>query len=124
MFNRTPLAAALALAFAIPFAAPAKAQSAPQTTSQSPTTPAASDGSTLPAVVVSGQPDADTQDFQAERSTVGAKTPQALRDIPQTVTVINQAVLESQGATSFQDALRNAPGITIGGAEGGQIGNN
>ncbi|MFP3533922.1 TonB-dependent receptor plug domain-containing protein, partial [Burkholderia sp. SIMBA_042] len=57
-------------------------------------------------------------------SSVGAKTPTALRDIPQSVTVINKALMESQGLTSFQDALRNAPGITIGGAEGGQIGNN
>ncbi|WP_207000220.1 hypothetical protein [Trinickia mobilis] len=36
----------------------------------------------------------------AQPSTVGAKTPQALRDIPQTVTVINEAGLESQDATS------------------------
>ena len=33
-------------------------------------------------------------------------------------------MLASQGATSFHDALRNAPGVTIGAAEGGQIGNN
>jgi catecholate siderophore receptor len=137
MFNHTPLATALALAFAIPFAAPAIAQTAPQAASQSPadnatsgakanaeatkaTTPA--DSSTLPTIGVAAQ--AEQQDFQAERSNVGAKTPTALRDIPQTVTVINKDVLASQGATSFQDALRNAPGVTIGGAEGGQIGNN
>lgn len=132
MLNRTPLASALALAFAVPFSA--LAQSAPTatqgTTQAAPAAVPASDagaaapaaGSTLPAISVSGQ--ADAQDFQAERSTVGAKTPTALRDIPQTVTVINKAVMESQGVTSFQDALRNAPGITIGGAEGGQIGNN
>jgi catecholate siderophore receptor len=33
-------------------------------------------------------------------------------------------VLQSQAANSFSDALRNVPGITIGAAEGGQIGNN
>src|SRR5471032_2261969 len=32
--------------------------------------------------------------------------------------------MQAQGATSLVDALRNVPGITIGGAEGGQIGNN
>ena len=47
-----------------------------------------------------------------------------LRDAPQSVTVINKALLQSQGATSLADALRNVPGITLGGAEGGQIGNN
>ncbi|WP_027796687.1 TonB-dependent receptor [Paraburkholderia acidipaludis] len=126
MLNRTPLASALALAFAVPFASTALAQSAPasapQATAPAAASSAAAEGSTLPAISVSGQ--TDPQDFQAERSTVGAKTPTALRDIPQSVTVINKAVMQSQGATSFQDALRNAPGITIGGAEGGQIGNN
>ncbi|MGE8331552.1 MAG: TonB-dependent receptor plug domain-containing protein, partial [Paraburkholderia nemoris] len=130
MFNHTPLATALALAFAVPFATPAVAQTAPQTTSQPPaananattTTTTAADTGSLPTIGVAAQ--AEQQDFQAERATVGAKTPTALRDIPQTVTVINKAVLQSQGATSFQDALRNAPGVTIGAAEGGQIGNN
>ena len=130
MFNHTPLATALALAFAIPFATPAVAQTAPQAASQpaadsapaSASTNAVVESGTLPTIGVQAQ--AEQQDFQAGRSTVGAKTPTALRDIPQTVTVINKDVLASQGATSFQDALRNAPGVTIGAAEGGQIGNN
>jgi catecholate siderophore receptor len=63
-------------------------------------------------------------DFTPDVSNVGSKTPTSLRDIPQSVTVINRAVLDSQGAASLADALRNVPGITIGGAEGGQIGNN
>ncbi|MBB3261523.1 catecholate siderophore receptor [Paraburkholderia bannensis] len=130
MLIRTPLASALALAFALPFASSALAQSAPAvaasgaaaTSAASKANAKADDNGTLPAVAVSAE--AAAQDFQAEKSTVGAKTPTALRDIPQTVTVINKALIQSQGATSFQDALRNAPGITIGGAEGGQIGNN
>ncbi|HTR09314.1 MAG TPA: TonB-dependent siderophore receptor [Paraburkholderia sp.] len=93
-----------------------------QTAQASQSAAPATDNATLPTISVSSQN--DDQDFQADRATVGAKTPTALRDIPQTVTVINKAVMQSQGATSFQDALRNAPGITIGGAEGGQIGNN
>ena len=32
--------------------------------------------------------------------------------------------MQSQGATSLVSALRNVPGLTIGGAEGGNIGNN
>ena len=55
---------------------------------------------------------------------MGAEIPTALRDIPQSVTVVNRAVMESQGVASLQEALRNVPGITIGGTEGGQIGNN
>jgi catecholate siderophore receptor len=146
MLNKRPLATALALALAVPFATPVRAQTASSTPSQdaaqatpsgsssnvapsapananaNPNSNAPSGNGTLPTIAVSGQ--AVQQDFQAGRSTVGAKTPTALRDIPQSVTVINQALLQSQGATSFQDALRNAPGVTIGGAEGGQIGNN
>jgi catecholate siderophore receptor len=40
------------------------------------------------------------------------------------VTVLNQALLQSQGVSSLSDALRDVRGIAIGGAEGGQIGNN
>jgi len=76
----------------------------------------------LPAVTVEGE--RVDNDYKPDYSTVGGKTPTALRDIPQSVTVVNRAILDSQGATSLADALRNVPGITIGGAEGGQIGNN
>ena len=53
-----------------------------------------------------------------------AKLPTDLKDIPQSVTVLNRSLLQSQGVSSLSDALKNVPGITIGGAEGGQIGNN
>ncbi|MBN3763825.1 TonB-dependent siderophore receptor [Burkholderia sp. Ac-20365] len=131
MLRTTPLAAAVMAVFATPLyaqtttpAAPA-AQVAQADPSSSPASqPSASQpSSTLPTVKVTGQADNST-DFQADTSSVGAKVPTALRDIPQAVTVIPKAVLESQAASSFSDALRNVPGITIGAAEGGQIGNN
>ncbi len=53
-----------------------------------------------------------------------SKLPSDLSDVPQSVTVLNRTLLQSQGVTSLSDALKNVPGITIGGAEGGQIGNN
>lgn len=62
-------------------------------------------------------------DVKSDTTTLG-KTGAALRDVPQSVTVINRTMLDAQGATSLSDALRNVPGITIGAAEGGQIGNN
>ena len=80
----------------------------------------------LPSVDVSAsadQPDA-SRDYQPAISTVGGKTATAVTDIPQTVTVVDKALMQAQGASSLADALRNVPGITIGGAEGGQIGNN
>ncbi|MFP3554318.1 TonB-dependent siderophore receptor [Paraburkholderia sp. SIMBA_049] len=133
MLRTTPLAAAVMAVFATPLfaqtttpAAPA-VQVAQAATSASPASqPSASqpsESNTLPAVKVMGQADNAT-DFQPDTSSVGAKVPTALRDIPQAVTVIPKAVLQSQAASSFSDALRNVPGITIGAAEGGQIGNN
>jgi catecholate siderophore receptor len=135
MLRKTPLAAALVTIAAVPMAAPLYAQTAPAAqetqqpaqTSASPAStpsPAASpDTTALPAVNVTGT--ADNQgDFQPDRSSVGAKVPTALRDIPQAVTVVPKAVLQSQGVSSFSDALRNVPGVTIGAAEGGTIGNN
>lgn len=53
-----------------------------------------------------------------------SRLPKDLKDIPQSVIVLDKPLLQSQGAVSLADALRNVPGITIGGAEGGQIGNN
>ncbi|HEY8025032.1 MAG TPA: TonB-dependent siderophore receptor [Burkholderiaceae bacterium] len=88
------------------------------------TPPADRAAATLPTVDVTDQQDAAGNDYQPALSNVGAKTPQALRDIPQTVNVVNKSLMQSQGASSLVDALRNVPGITIGGAEGGQIGNN
>ncbi len=133
MHRTTPLAAAVMAVFATPLYAQTTTAAAPavqiaQAASSTPpaSQPAASqptDNATLPAVKVTGAADNST-DFQPETSTVGAKVPTALRDIPQAVTVVPKAVLQSQAVSSFTDALRNVPGITIGGAEGGQIGNN
>ncbi|WP_019140617.1 TonB-dependent receptor [Noviherbaspirillum massiliense] len=76
----------------------------------------------LPEVEVSGEK--ARNDYATIRSSVGAKTPTAIQDIPQSITIVNRAVMDAQGAASLSDALRTVPGITIGGAEGGQIGNN
>lgn len=83
---------------------------------------AAATDAQLPEVNVKGQ--AEGKDFAPAKATVGGKMPTLIRDIPQTVTVINRAVLDSQGATSLTQALRNVPGITISAGEGGAIGDN
>ena len=53
-----------------------------------------------------------------------SKLPADAHDIAQSVTVLDRSLLQAQGVNSLADALRNVPGITLGGAEGGQIGNN
>jgi catecholate siderophore receptor len=77
----------------------------------------------LPEVNVTA-PQVDTS-FKPETTSVGGKgDPQLLRDVPQSVTIINRAVMDSVGAASLPEALRYVPGITLGAAEGGTIGNN
>ncbi|MGS0743404.1 TonB-dependent receptor [Glaciimonas sp. GG7] len=118
----TPLAAALLAAFAAPVALQQTAYA--QSTPAAQSAPAAGSQSeaSLPEVTVNSS--ADKTDYNPVVSTVGGKVATQIRDIPQSVNVINRAVLDAQGVASLQEALRNVPGITIGGAEGGQIGNN
>ncbi|MGO4808406.1 TonB-dependent receptor [Cupriavidus sp. 2MCAB6] len=113
MNRRTPIATALLALFATPVVTLAQT-AAPA--------PAASQGATtLQEVVV--QSGRVNDDYNAVKNSI-SKLPEELRDIPQSVTVVNKALIDAQGGTSLTDALRNVPGITIGGAEGGQIGNN
>lgn len=43
----------------------------------------------------------------------------SLRDIPQTISIVNSAVIQQQGATTLRDVLRNVPGVTLTAGEGG-----
>ena len=114
-FNLKPLSAAVLTAVAA-LAAPQAARA--QTAAPAAAAPA---DQALPQVNVGATRD---DSLKPDAATVVKGQPQALRDIPQSVTVINRALMDSQGATSLADALRNVPGITIGAAEGGTIGNN
>ncbi|MFJ1252757.1 TonB-dependent receptor [Cupriavidus sp. CuC1] len=112
MNRRTPIATALLALFATPVVTLAQTVA---------TAPARQPATTLQEVVVQGGRAND--DYNAVKNSV-SKLPEELRDIPQSVTVVNKALIDAQGGTSLADALRNVPGITIGAAEGGQIGNN
>ena len=122
--RRTPLAAALIAAFSTPYPLASAAEPPAPAAEAAPIDPlAASAVRALPEVTVTGRKGDDYAPLRSRRS--AAKLPTALRDIPQSVTVINSAPCEAQGASvAVADALRNVPGITIGAAEGGQIGNN
>ena len=118
----SPLALTLLSAFAFPGAI---AQTVPDYSN------AHSDGrSGGPGVLAPQTPDTIEVVGNRERGEFGDslmslnRLPAELRDIPQSVIVIDRAVMDSQGATSLASALRNVPGLTIGGAEGGQIGTN
>jgi catecholate siderophore receptor len=52
-------------------------------------------------------------------SVASPKFTEPLRDIPQTINLIPQAVIQQQGATTLRDVLRNVVGITFQAGEGG-----
>jgi catecholate siderophore receptor len=47
------------------------------------------------------------------------KFPQPMIDTPQTVMVVPRQIIETQGATTLRDVLRNVPGLTMQAGEGG-----
>ncbi len=47
------------------------------------------------------------------------KFTQPIKNIPQTITVINKQAIQEQGATTLRDVLQNVPGLTITAGEGG-----
>ena len=99
---------------------PAPPAPAPPPTETKPAEPSTAPATLQPVTVTSTRPSDDFAPPSMSLGRVGGD----LRDIPQSITIINKALMQSQGATSLTSAIRNVPGVTIGAAEGGQIGNN
>lgn len=78
---------------------------------------------TLKPVTVKETRERTDQTYQSGIVTIG-KVPLAAKDIPQSLTVINEKLMHDQGSDSMKDALRNVPGITFEAGEGGRIGDN
>jgi catecholate siderophore receptor len=70
----------------------------------------------MSTVTVTGTAEGDG--YIPVKSSSATKTDAPLRDIPQTVNVIPQALLRDQGARSLQDALKNVPGIGMSTGDG------
>lgn len=68
----------------------------------------------LPAVTVTGQSTANTNDA----GTGVARLPDTVRETPKTILVIPRDLLDQQQTTSLEQALKNVPGITISTGEG------
>lgn len=66
---------------------------------------------------------ADTKTYQPGITTIG-KVPVSTKDVPQSLTVVNDKLIFDQGKDSFKEALQNVPGITFEAGEGGRIGDN
>ncbi|WP_236591742.1 TonB-dependent siderophore receptor [Paraburkholderia metrosideri] len=100
--HMTPLALALLSAWSLN----ARAQTTP--------TPA---GDTLPPVTVTATvtPDATTEDsgsYTSKDATVASKTPQSLKETPNSVSVLTRQRMNDQNITTIQEALRYVTGVT------------
>lgn len=72
----------------------------------------------LPTVTVEDTASGNNEGYKVERPS-SLKFTEPLRDIPQSITVVPQELMEDQGATTLRDTLRNVPGISIAAGEGG-----
>ncbi len=90
----------------------AEAQSATQQPSKS-----------LAPVTVIGIRDRASQTYQSGITSVG-KVPVPAKDIPQSLTVVNEKLIHDQGKDSMKSALENVVGITFEAGEGGRVGDN
>jgi catecholate siderophore receptor len=70
----------------------------------------------LPRISVGA--DAEEDSYKTDEVS-SPKYTQLLRDTPQTITVVPEAIIREQGATNLRDVLRNSPGITFQAGEGG-----
>jgi catecholate siderophore receptor len=74
---------------------------------------------TLPPVIVQDQ----NNPYVPPESSL-SRIPAPLQDVPQSIIVVPQQLMQERATSSFQDALRNVPGISFQAGEGGVQGNN
>lgn len=60
--------------------------------------------------------------YKADTSSTGLKFEAAIRDIPQSISVVKEELVKSQNAFNLRDALKNVSGLTIAAGEGGRTG--
>ena len=105
-----------ALAAGFGFASASLGQTAP-----APSAPAAKEAeNALPVMRVKASAERQGKDdYQATETRIG-KGKQDLRDIPQSITIVTEKVMDDRNLTNVKDVLRNTSGITFQAAEGGE----
>src|SRR3982751_6249740 len=56
--------------------------------------------------------------YATTRTSTATKTPTALRDVPQAVTVVSRALIADQAMQGMSDVVRYVPGVTMSQGEG------
>jgi catecholate siderophore receptor len=79
--------------------------------------------STLSTVNVTARRERDQATYQSG-TVSSAKVPVPAKDVPQSLTVVNEKLIHDQGKDTVIGALQNVPGITFEAGEGGRIGDN
>ena len=108
-------AAALAQGTSAPAAPQAPAASGAAASSSTP----ASSGTVLQTISVKAKAETDQNSVRATTSTIGRGN-QELRDIPQSVTVITEKLMEDRRVDTVKEALHYTAGISFQAAEGGE----
>ncbi len=81
-------------------------------------TPAAE--TTLKPVIVRDTAEASGKDSVRARTTTIGKGQQELRDIPQSITVVTEKLIDDRNLDTLKDVLHNTAGVTFLAAEGGE----
>ena len=95
-------------------AAPARAASAPASAAS-----AAKPETTMKAVSVKAKAETDATSVRATSSSIGKGT-QDVRDIPQSLTIVTEKLLEDRAVNTLKEALHQTGGVTFMAAEGGE----
>ncbi|HJW33705.1 MAG TPA: TonB-dependent siderophore receptor [Holophagaceae bacterium] len=81
----------------------------------------------LPEVKVKGKQakskeraDGPVKGYRAQRSATVTKTDTPLRDVPQSIQVVPEALIKDQGITSMAEVIRYVPGASMNPGEGGR----
>ena len=109
-----------ALAAGFGFASAAMAQEAAPAPAAAASAPKAADDAALPVVRVKATAEQQGKDaYQATETRIG-KGRQDIRDIPQSITVVTEKLIDDRNLDNVKDVLRNTAGITFQAAEGGE----
>lgn len=87
---------------------------------QTPPAPAGEEKTLKPVVVKERAEELEGKDALRATTTTIGKGKQALRDIPQSVTVVTEKLLDDRHIDTVKEALKNTAGITFQAAEGGE----
>jgi catecholate siderophore receptor len=87
------------------------------------TAPTPSDATALPTLSVQGTTGGTGGDYKADQPSL-PKLTEPLLNTPQSIDVVTRQVMDDQGVTTFRDALRNVPGISLAAGENSSQGDN